>query len=69
MKHGNDKINGMADGGTVRICDVPAEIPIGEVLRKADQIAFGQAAATPSSSRTTVAWDRIKGATPGVIVL
>jgi len=47
--------------GTLRICDVPKEIPIGEVLRKADLIAFGGASVAPSSSPTTVAWDRIKG--------
>lgn len=47
--------------GTLRICDVPQEIPIGEVLRKADLIAFGGAKVTPLSSPTTVTWDRIKG--------
>ncbi len=51
-----------AEHGTLRICDVPQEIPIGEVLRKADLIAFGGANVAPPSRPTTVAWDRIKGA-------
>jgi hypothetical protein len=54
-------------GGTVWICNVPAETPIGEVLRRADRIACERANATHSSKPTLVAWDRIKSATPGTI--
>jgi hypothetical protein len=54
-------------GGTVRICNVPKEIPIGEALRRADRIACERADAAHSSTPTTVAWDRIKAARPDMI--
>jgi hypothetical protein len=54
-------------GDTVRICNVPKEISIGEALRKADRIACERADAAHSAKPATVAWDRIKGATPGTI--
>jgi hypothetical protein len=74
LKRVPQKIDGMADvinrgnptakaerRGTVRICDVPQGIPLGEALRKADWIAFCHSDATPSPSPATVAWDFIKG--------
>jgi hypothetical protein len=81
MKHVNCKINGIADaltlghpmakadhGSTIRICDVPDEIPIGEALREADRIAFWHANTTSCHRPRTVAWDRIKGAPTGTII-
>jgi len=61
MKQVHYKINGIAHGGTIRICDVPDEVPIAEVLRKADRIAFCFGEATSSFRPTTVAWDVING--------
>jgi hypothetical protein len=75
MEHGHYQSNGIADGipvcrptakaehrGTIRICDVPEEIPLGEALRKADRIAFCHTGDAPSLRPTTVAWDFIQGA-------
>jgi hypothetical protein len=47
---------------TLRICDVPGEVPIGEALRKADRIAFGHLDVAPSIRPASLAWEFITGA-------
>jgi hypothetical protein len=54
-----------ADQSTIRICDVPDGTSVGEVLRKADRLAFWYENTTTRS--TTVAWDLINGAPSGRI--
>lgn len=65
MKQVHYKINGIAHGGSIRICDVPDDVPIGEALRKADRMAFCHGDPTSSFGPATVAWDHVKGAAPG----
>jgi hypothetical protein len=52
-----------AQRGTLRICNVPVEIPVGEALRNADWIAFSHLDVTPSMRPAALAWDFVKGAT------